>query len=61
VRFPNPKLSLDRRDVDSFQEIDQESIVVRENVNAIRASLEVEAGAKASVAKTDRALGLRRG
>jgi len=51
---------LDGRDAYFFQAIHQESIVVPENVDAIRASMELEADGRASIAKTDRALGLTR-
>ncbi|HXQ79270.1 MAG: type II glyceraldehyde-3-phosphate dehydrogenase [Thermoplasmata archaeon] len=51
---------LDGRDVYFFQAIHQESIVVPENVDAIRASLELETDGRASITKTDRALGLTR-
>jgi len=51
---------LDGRDAYFFQAIHQESIVVPENVDAIRASLEMEPDGRASIAKTDRALGLTR-
>ena len=51
---------LDGRDAYFFQAIHQESIVVPENVDAIRASLELETDGRASIAKTDRALGLSR-
>lgn len=51
---------LDGRDAYFFQAIHQESIVVPENVDAIRASLELETDGRASIAKTDRALGLTR-
>ena len=51
---------LDGRDAYFFQAIHQESIVVPENVDAIRASLEMEPDGRVSIAKTDRALGLTR-
>ncbi len=51
---------LDGRDAYFFQAIHQESIVVPENVDAIRASLELESEGRVSIAKTDRALGLTR-
>ena len=51
---------LDGRDAYFFQAIHQESIVVPENVDAIRASLDLEPDGRASIAKTDRALGLTR-
>jgi glyceraldehyde-3-phosphate dehydrogenase (NAD(P)) len=53
-------LRLDGRDVYFFQAIHQESIVVPENVDAIRAALDLEADGRASITKTDRALGLAR-
>lgn len=49
---------LDGRDAYFFQAIHQESIVVPENVDAVRASLKIETEGTASIAKTDRALGL---
>jgi glyceraldehyde-3-phosphate dehydrogenase (NAD(P)) len=61
VRFADPKLSLDHRDAYFFPAIHQESIVVPENVNAIRASLNLEANPKASIGKTDQALGPAQG
>jgi glyceraldehyde-3-phosphate dehydrogenase (NAD(P)) len=51
---------LDGRDAYFFQAIHQESIVVPENVDAIRAALDLESDGRASIAKTDRALGLSR-
>jgi len=51
---------LDGRDAYFFQAIHQESIVVPENLDAIRASLEMEPDGRVSIAKTDRALGLTR-
>jgi len=53
-------LRLDGRDVYFFQAIHQESIVVPESIDAIRASLALESEGSASIAKTDRALGLTR-
>ena len=50
---------LDNRDAYFFQAIHQESIVVPENIDAIRAALDIESDGRASIAKTDRALGLR--
>jgi glyceraldehyde-3-phosphate dehydrogenase (NAD(P)) len=52
-------LRLDGRDVYFFQAIHQESIVVPENVDAIRAMFESAPDALSSIAMTDRALGLR--
>jgi glyceraldehyde-3-phosphate dehydrogenase (NAD(P)) len=49
---------LEDRDLHFFQAIHQESIVVPENVDAIRAMFELERDPLASVAKTDRALGI---
>jgi glyceraldehyde-3-phosphate dehydrogenase (NAD(P)+) (phosphorylating) len=51
---------LDGRDAYFFQAIHQESIVVPENVDAIRASMALEDDGRRSIAKTDRALGLTR-
>jgi len=51
---------MDGRDAYFFQAIHQESIVVPENVDAIRASLDLEVDSRASIAKTDLALGLSR-
>ena len=51
---------LDGRDAYFFQAIHQESIVVPENVDAVRASLDLEADGRASIDKTDKALGLTR-
>jgi glyceraldehyde-3-phosphate dehydrogenase (NAD(P)) len=53
-------LRVDGRDVYFFQAIHQESIVVPESIDAIRASLALESEGRASVATTDRALGLTR-
>jgi len=53
-------LRLEGRDVYFFQAIHQESIVVPESVDAIRASLALESEGRASIAKTDRAMGLSR-
>ena len=52
---------LDNRDAYFFQAIHQESIVVPENIDAIRASLMLESDGRASIEKTDQALGLTRG
>jgi glyceraldehyde-3-phosphate dehydrogenase (NAD(P)) len=41
-----------------FQAVHQESDVVPENVDAIRAMLEIERDGKASMAKTDESLGI---
>jgi glyceraldehyde-3-phosphate dehydrogenase (NAD(P)) len=41
-----------------FQAIHQESIVVPENVDAIRAMMELESEGEKSVAKTNTAIGL---
>jgi glyceraldehyde-3-phosphate dehydrogenase (NAD(P)) len=51
-------LKLDGRDLYFFQAIHQESIVVPENVDAIRAILDLASDGPASIAMTDRALGL---
>ena len=53
-------LRLDGRDLYFFQAIHQESIVVPENVDAIRAALNLVAEGHESIAMTDRALGLDR-
>ena len=42
----------------SFQAVHQESDVVPEKVDAIRAMLELERDGKASMAKTDKSLGI---
>jgi len=52
---------LDGRDLYFFQAIHQESIVVPENIDAIRAILELAPDGPSSVAMTDRALGLTAG
>jgi glyceraldehyde-3-phosphate dehydrogenase (NAD(P)) len=49
---------LDGRDVYFFQAIHQESVVVPENVDAIRAMFDLAPDGPASIAITDRALGL---
>ena len=49
---------LDGRDLFFFQAIHQESIVVPENVDAIRAMFELAKDGRESIAKTDKALGL---
>ena len=51
-------LRLDGRDVYFFQAIHQESVVVPENVDAIRAMFELAPDGPTSIAITDRALGL---
>jgi glyceraldehyde-3-phosphate dehydrogenase (NAD(P)) len=51
-------LRLEGRDVYFFQAIHQESIVVPENVDAIRAMFDLAPDARASIAITDRAIGL---
>ena len=51
---------LDERGVYFFPSIHQESTVVPENIDAIRASRALEADGRASIAKTDPALGLGR-
>ncbi|MGD0587381.1 MAG: hypothetical protein ABSA63_01095 [Thermoplasmata archaeon] len=51
---------LDGLDACFFQAIYQGSIVVPENVDAIRAALDLEADGRASIEKTDQALGLTR-
>jgi glyceraldehyde-3-phosphate dehydrogenase (NAD(P)) len=53
-------LRLDDRDLYFFQAIHQESIVVPENVDAIRALLDLAPDGASSIATTDRALGLTR-
>jgi glyceraldehyde-3-phosphate dehydrogenase (NAD(P)) len=52
-------LKLEGPDLYFFQAIHQESIVVPENIDAIRAMLELAEDAPTSMALTDRALGLR--
>jgi glyceraldehyde-3-phosphate dehydrogenase (NAD(P)) len=51
-------LRLDGREVHFFQAIHQESVVVPENVDAIRAMFELAPDGPTSIAMTDRALGL---
>jgi glyceraldehyde-3-phosphate dehydrogenase (NAD(P)) len=51
-------VTLDGRDVYFFQGIHQESVVVPENVDAIRAMFDLAPDAKSSIAITDRTLGL---
>jgi glyceraldehyde-3-phosphate dehydrogenase (NAD(P)) len=51
---------LDGADLHFFQAIHQESIVVPENVDAIRAMFNLAPNAESSIATTDMALGLRR-
>jgi glyceraldehyde-3-phosphate dehydrogenase (NAD(P)) len=51
-------IRVDGRDVDFFQAIHQESVVVPENVDAIRAMFDLAADGPTSIAMTDRALGL---
>jgi glyceraldehyde-3-phosphate dehydrogenase (NAD(P)) len=51
-------LRLDGRELYFFQAIHQESIVVPENIDAIRAMLNLAPDGPASIAMTDRALGL---
>jgi glyceraldehyde-3-phosphate dehydrogenase (NAD(P)) len=51
-------VTLDGRDAYFFQAIHQESVVVPENIDAIRAMFDLAPDAKASIAITDRALGL---
>jgi glyceraldehyde-3-phosphate dehydrogenase (NAD(P)) len=51
---------LDGRDLYFFQAIHQESIVVPENVDAIRSMMDLAKDGAESIAKTDRALGLAR-
>lgn len=53
-------LKLDGRELSFFQAIHQESIVVPEDVDAIRAMLSLAPDAKASMEITDRALGIPR-
>jgi glyceraldehyde-3-phosphate dehydrogenase (NAD(P)) len=50
---------LDGRDLYFFQAIHQESIVVPENIDAIRSMFDLAKDGPESIAKTDRALGLR--
>jgi glyceraldehyde-3-phosphate dehydrogenase (NAD(P)+) (phosphorylating) len=49
---------LEGRDAYFFQAIHQESIVVPENIDAIRAMFDLAADGRESIAKTDKALGL---
>ena len=49
---------LEERDLYFFQAIHQESIVVPENIDAIRAMFDLAPDAKSSITTTDRALGL---
>jgi glyceraldehyde-3-phosphate dehydrogenase (NAD(P)) len=51
-------LRLDGRDVYFFQAIHQESVVVPENIDAVRAMFELAPDGPSSIAATDRALGL---
>ena len=51
-------LRLDGRDVYFFQAIHQESIVVPENIDAIRAMFDLAPSAAESIAQTDRTLGI---
>lgn len=51
-------LRVDGRDAYFFQAIHQESIVVPENIDAIRSMFELAADAEASMAVTDRVLGI---
>jgi glyceraldehyde-3-phosphate dehydrogenase (NAD(P)) len=53
-------IHLDGADLHFFQAIHQESIVVPENIDAIRAMFDLAPDAAASIAVTDMALGLRR-
>jgi glyceraldehyde-3-phosphate dehydrogenase (NAD(P)) len=53
-------LRLDGRDLYFFQAIHQESIVVPENIDAIRSMFDLARDGAESIAKTDRALGLTR-
>ena len=53
-------LRLDERDLYFFQAIHQESIVVPENIDAIRALLDLAPDGPTSIERTDRALGLTR-
>ena len=53
-------LKLDGADLYFFQAIHQESIVIPENIDAIRAMTNPSVDAGASIAQTDRALGLAR-
>ncbi|MFZ0699011.1 MAG: type II glyceraldehyde-3-phosphate dehydrogenase [Thermoplasmata archaeon] len=51
-------IAVDGRTVEFFQAIHQESIVVPENIDAIRAMFELAPDGPTSIATTDRALGL---
>ena len=53
-------LSLDGQDAYFFQAIHQESVTIPENIDAIRAMFELAADGPASIAITDRSLGLTR-
>ncbi len=53
-------MSLEGSDLRFFQAIHQESIVVPENIDAIRSMFDLAPNAEASIAMTDRALGLTR-
>jgi glyceraldehyde-3-phosphate dehydrogenase (NAD(P)) len=53
-------MRLDGPDLHFFQAIHQESIVVPESIDAIRSMMELEPDAAASIARTDKALGIRR-
>ncbi len=54
-------IRLDGRDLYFFQAIHQESIVVPENVDAIRAMFDLAPSKDASIAATDRSLGIAHG
>lgn len=54
-------LRLDGRDLYFFQAIHQESVVVPENIDAVRAIFDLAPDGAESIAKTDRALGLSSG
>ncbi|MGI0130882.1 MAG: type II glyceraldehyde-3-phosphate dehydrogenase [Thermoplasmata archaeon] len=54
-------IGLDGADAFFFQAIHQESVVVPENIDAIRAMFDLAPDGPASIAITDRALGLARG
>lgn len=54
-------MSLQGSDLRFFQAIHQESIVVPENIDAIRSMFDLASNAEASIAMTDRALGLTSG
>lgn len=51
-------IAVEGRTVQFFQAIHQESIVIPENIDAIRAMFELARDGRASIAATDRALGL---